>query len=108
VREQLGRGPQLYVTEVGRPARVITLYNTMMIGRDNENDIVLESSTVSRCHAVLLRDTVGVRLIDLESTNGTYVNGIMVTSNEPVRLDNGNIIQIGQVMARYIAPATEN
>jgi pSer/pThr/pTyr-binding forkhead associated (FHA) protein len=95
----------LYITEAGRPERAIALSNTTTIGRDNQNDIVLESITVSRCHAVLLRDAAGVRLIDLASTNGTYVNGEPVPADEPVRLDNGNIIQIGQVSARYCGPA---
>ena len=94
----------LYITEAGQPERAFALSNTMTIGRDNENDIVIESITVSRCHAVLLHDAAGVRLIDLESTNGTSVNGVPVPSDEPVHLDNGNIIQLGQVQARYYEP----
>jgi pSer/pThr/pTyr-binding forkhead associated (FHA) protein len=66
---------------------------------------VLDSITVSRCHAVLVSDSAGVRLIDLESTNGTYLNGVQVPSDEAVRLADGNIIQIGQVSARYCGPA---
>jgi len=94
----------LYITEAGRPERAFALSNTVTIGRDNQNDIVIESITVSRCHAVLLHDAAGVRLIDLDSTNGTLVNGVPARPDEPVRLDNGNIIQIGQVWARYCAP----
>jgi pSer/pThr/pTyr-binding forkhead associated (FHA) protein len=93
----------LYISESGRPERTIALGATMTIGRDTENDIVLDSLTVSRCHALLLRDASGVRLIDLESTNGTLVNGVPARPDEPVRLANGNIIQIGQVQARYCA-----
>lgn len=94
----------LYIAEAGRPERTIALSAAMTIGRDNENDIVIDSLTVSRCHALLLRDSASVRLIDLESTNGTLVNGVPARPDEPVRLDNGNIIQIGQVQARYYAP----
>jgi pSer/pThr/pTyr-binding forkhead associated (FHA) protein len=94
----------LYITEAGRPERAIALSTTMTIGRDNENDIVIDSITVSRCHAVLLHDAAGVRLIDLESTNGTLVNGVPARPDEPMRLMNGNIIQLGYVWARYCAP----
>jgi pSer/pThr/pTyr-binding forkhead associated (FHA) protein len=91
----------LYIIESGRPERAIALSNTLTIGRDNQNDMVLESITVSRSHAVLLRDAAGVRLIDLASTNGTCVNGVPAQLDQPVLLDNGTIIQIGQVWARY-------
>jgi pSer/pThr/pTyr-binding forkhead associated (FHA) protein len=65
---------------------------------------VIDSISVSRCHAVLLQDAAGVRLIDLESTNGTLVNGVPAQPDQPVRLINGNIIQLGYVWARYCAP----
>jgi pSer/pThr/pTyr-binding forkhead associated (FHA) protein len=95
---------QLHITEAGRPDRTIAVADTLTIGRDNENDIVLESITVSRCHALLLPDVVGLRLVDLESTNGTLVNGVLVPTDEPVRLADGDVIQFGQVLARYTAP----
>jgi pSer/pThr/pTyr-binding forkhead associated (FHA) protein len=95
---------QLSITEAGRPNRTIAVADTLTIGRDNENDIVLKAATVSRYHALLLRDAAGLLLVDLESTNGTVVNGELVRPDEPVRLGNGDVIQIGQVLARYAAP----
>jgi pSer/pThr/pTyr-binding forkhead associated (FHA) protein len=94
----------LYITEAGQPERAIALSTTTTIGRDNANDIVIDSITVSRCHAVLLRNDTGVRLIDLESTNGILVNGVPARPDEPIQLMNGNIIQLGYVWARYCAP----
>ena len=47
---------QLDITEADRPNRNIAVHDTATIGRDNDNDIVLESMTVSRCHALLLRE----------------------------------------------------
>ena len=95
---------QLSITEAGRPDRTVAVQDTATIGRDNENDIVLETATVSRWHAVLLRDTAGVLLVDLESTNGTLINGRPVQPDEPVRLRDGDVIWLGEVVARYIAP----
>jgi len=43
------------------------------IGRDACNDIVVEDSSVSRCHAELRVDADGIVLVDLDSMNGTHV-----------------------------------
>jgi pSer/pThr/pTyr-binding forkhead associated (FHA) protein len=94
----------LYITEAGRPDRAVAVQDTATIGRDNENDIVLEAATVSRWHAVLLRDAAGLLLVDLESVNGTLVNGVLARPDEPVRLTDGDVIQLGEVVARYAAP----
>jgi hypothetical protein len=64
------------------------------VGRSPDNDIVLDSPDVSRRHARLECTPNGVRVLDLNSTNGTRVNG------EPVRisdLDQGDEIAFGGV-----------
>jgi Protein of unknown function (DUF3662)/FHA domain len=53
------------------------------VGRALDNDIVLESGDVSRHHARLEWDDAQMRLIDLNSTNGTRVNGKAIR-NHPV------------------------
>jgi pSer/pThr/pTyr-binding forkhead associated (FHA) protein len=93
----------LCITEAGRPARRIAMANTLTIGRDTDNTIVLAAHTVSRYHAMLFRDSSGWLLVDLESTNGTLVNGVALPLEEPVRLIDGDVIQFGQAVARYIA-----
>jgi pSer/pThr/pTyr-binding forkhead associated (FHA) protein len=95
---------QLSISEAGRPDRTIAVADALTIGRDKDNDIVLKAATVSRYHALLLRDADGLLMVDLESTNGTVVNGVLVRSDEPVRLYNGDVIQIGQVTACYTMP----
>jgi hypothetical protein len=99
---------QLYITEAGRPDHTVALEDKTTIGRDNENDIVLMAPTVSRHHAMLLRDVAGMLLVDLESTNGTCVNGVQVQPDEPVRLADGDVIWLGQVVTRYAAPPLED
>jgi pSer/pThr/pTyr-binding forkhead associated (FHA) protein len=98
---------QLSIPEDGRPDRIVVVRGTATIGRDNENDIVLETITVSRWHAILFYDAAGLLLADLESTNGTLVNGVFVQPDEPVRLADGDVIQFGQVVARYIVPLVD-
>jgi predicted component of type VI protein secretion system len=94
----------LAMSEAGRPDRTNAVADTLTIGRDGDNDLVLESITVSRQHALLLRDEAGLLLFDLESTNGTLLNGVLVRPDEPVRLADGDIIQLGEVVMRYVAP----
>src|SRR3954454_16786329 len=52
----------------------------LAIGRDESSDLVLRDPNVSRRHAVLSRRPEGVSLADLGSTNGTRVNGELVTN----------------------------
>jgi pSer/pThr/pTyr-binding forkhead associated (FHA) protein len=94
---------QLYITEAGRPDRTVAVHGTTTIGRDDDNDIVLAAFTVSRYHAVLLGNVAGVQLIDLESTNGTLVNGVPIPPDQPLCLNDGDLIQLGQVLVRYSA-----
>jgi pSer/pThr/pTyr-binding forkhead associated (FHA) protein len=94
---------QLHIIDPGQLDRTVIVRGTTSIGRDDENDIVLASLTVSRCHAVLLCDAAGVLLIDLESTNGTLLNSVRVSPDTPVRLADGDVIQAGQVMMHYTA-----
>ena len=48
------------------------------VGSQEGNDLVLSDATVSRFHAELTREPDGYRLRDLDSTNGTRVNGVRV------------------------------
>lgn len=50
------------------------------VGRDEGNDLVLAHPEISRRHARIERDGSGWRIVDLRSTNGTWVNGERVTA----------------------------
>ena len=67
------------------------------LGRALDNDIVLESSDVSRHHARLEFVDDDLRLVDLDSTNGTRVNGQRVTSRSAV--NPGDEISFGTLSA---------
>ena len=49
--------------------------NELYIGRDINNDIVINDSEISRKHARLILQAGGYVLEDLGSTNGSFVNG---------------------------------
>jgi serine/threonine protein kinase len=65
----------LLVETPNRPAYTLAIKpGEMSIGRGNEADIPLNSLAVSRTHAKLISDGRDYFLIDLESTNGTYLD----------------------------------
>lgn len=72
------------------------------IGRDQQNDIVIAHPLASRRHATLERDTVGYVVRDLNSTNGTYVNGEVVADIH--RLNSEDIVVIGASEIIFIDP----
>lgn len=70
------------------------------IGRDVRNEIRLHDNEASRQHARLQRDASGISLVDLGSSNGTFVNGGPVTETA---LRTGDRIRIGQTEMIYHA-----
>lgn len=68
------------------------------LGRDVNNSIVVDDPFASTEHAVLTFRGRGWYLEDLESTNGTFVNGNRVETVAPLTF--GDEIQIGQVRLR--------
>lgn len=63
------------------------------IGRDPENDVVLDSPNVSRFHAQIERVGQRYRVSDLRSSNGTFVNGQEI--EEAVWLQPDDAVRIG-------------
>lgn len=73
----------------------------LTIGRDPANDLHLDSPLVSRQHARVERTGARHALIDLGSTNGSYVNGRRLDVNTPVMLRPGDVVQIGPFRLTY-------
>jgi 2-polyprenyl-6-methoxyphenol hydroxylase-like FAD-dependent oxidoreductase len=74
-------------------------------GRKGGNSVVLSSLLVSRFHAEILREADDYVLHDLESSNGTLVNGKRVTSQV---LQPGDLITIGdETLCFEVSDATE-
>ena len=72
------------------------------LGRRPYNDIVIDNLAVSGEHAVLLMTGNDVHLEDLNSTNGTYVNGKAVKKQ---LLQNSDTIEIGKYKIKYVNEA---
>ena len=83
----------------------IQLTTRTKIGRDLTNDWVVNSVSVSRWHAEIIRNTsLEYELIDLKSFNGTFVNGEII--NRRI-LKNGDFLTFGSVSRRFTQSGLE-
>lgn len=93
--------PFLVMTVGMTPGQVFPLKSkTVRIGRDLTNDIVLQDPEVSRFHLTLNWTEKGYQLEDLNSTNGTRLNGQTVAGGEPQLLRANDLIQLA-TMAEF-------
>ena len=75
------------------------LEERLSIGRDSNNDIVIDNTFISGFHAEFLRQADGgYEIVDLKSSNGTFVNGKRV---ERGRVKGGDRIMFGQLESRF-------
>ncbi len=70
-------------------------------------DYVIQNDTVSRFHAKLLKKDEEIFVVDLNSTNGTKVNGQLLNIQESVRLLPGDRISFADRTYRYLVEAEE-
>lgn len=67
------------------------------LGRDTGNDIVIPVYQVSRYHARLNCSREGCWVVDLNSTNGTFINGMRLPAETPRFLRPGDVLGVGPV-----------
>jgi hypothetical protein len=74
-------------------------YDSVIIGRDDTSDIALPDASVSRAHARISRDELGKwSITDLNSTNGTSVNGRKISN---ARLSYGDQVTVGTTILLF-------
>src|SRR5262245_4009574 len=78
----------------------------MVIGRTDDNDIVVNHRSISRNHAKIVRepDTGRYTISDLQSSNGVRVNG---EEYGKVELRRGDVIDLGHVRLRFVEPGED-
>ncbi|MEO8214969.1 MAG: FHA domain-containing protein, partial [Myxococcales bacterium] len=108
--EEQGRAPQL---PNAHPARLVVVTTelagmefrmdrpSLVIGRTEENDIIINHASISRHHAKVVRDGDRTTIVDLQSANGVRVAG---ESYERVDVQPGDVIELGHVKLRYVGP----
>lgn len=83
------RGEREYVLQAGEN----------LIGRDPDATVVLSSPSVSRRHATIVVNGGIATIADLQSKNGTRINGIPV--DQPRALEDGSVVVFGKVEMIY-------
>lgn len=75
------------------------------IGRSTDNDIPIPDPEVSRRHAQVVKQGQGYAIVDLGSTNGTFVNDVRVTKTTPLK--HGDRIRLGDAIDLRFFLATD-
>jgi pSer/pThr/pTyr-binding forkhead associated (FHA) protein len=123
------RGPRPSTEQLAPPWRVllqvggenkttvgVSVHDYTVIGRadgsDNDADVDLNpygafQNGVSRRHAAISHDAGAIFIEDLESTNGTRINGFQLPPNQKFRLRDGDEVELGRVriVVRFVRPS---
>jgi Mg-chelatase subunit ChlD len=103
------RLPQAVLIDVGKAISTESLAlpldkDSLRIGRDDGNDVVIARKTISSFHATIEYKEGYFYLEDLRSTNGTCLNDDKLRHNEPVRLKSGDKIDFSIHEFRFLIP----
>lgn len=90
----------LIVSHSNQNDKRFLLENVTRIGRSFSNDIVLESPMVSAQHAEIVKSGNAYYIIDLDSSNGTILNGELIHEN--LELLDGDIVDIADFRLTFI------
>lgn len=90
---------KLFVLSGPRQGQQLPLRHGFTVGKTTGCDLIVDDGYASGYHAQFHFDAQGVTIIDLNSTNGTYVNGVRSARQ---RLTHGMTVRIGQTEVRYL------
>ncbi|TET34559.1 MAG: FHA domain-containing protein [Planctomycetota bacterium] len=98
--------PMLLVKEKNNIVEKIALYKEQFsIGRALDNDLILTDTSSSRLHTQLTKDGSGYVAMDMNSSNGTFVNGVLIKTR--VRLKDSDVIRIGDTELIFKDPQAQ-
>src|SRR6516225_3814084 len=105
--------PERPVSTISRDACLVHIYPTgpgmgsryslsdlpLVIGRGNDCDICINDHSVSRRHARIQPNADDYYAVDLQSTNGTYVNNVPASM---YKLKDGDYLRVGNCIYRFL------
>ena len=86
-------------TNLGR--RYVLGSKQMIIGRADNADIIINEKSISRQHARCSLNGPNLEIVDLNSSNGTFVNDVKIKTKHI--LVDGDIVRIGKILLKYFA-----
>ncbi len=84
------------------PGESLNIVSPTALGRDPNNDVVLESTNVSSVHARIYFRDKSLWVEDMGSTNGTYLNDRKLQPNTPVAVRPRDMLRLGDVLFRIV------
>jgi two-component system, cell cycle response regulator len=90
----------IYPTGPGMGARYPLADTPVVLGRGNDCDIRINDHSVSRRHARIQPGADGYYAVDLQSTNGTFVNDVPASI---CKLKDGDYLRVGNCIYRFLA-----
>lgn len=105
-RERIEQPGEYLCYEDGKELRTVALTREWTrIGRSLAADVRFDDPTVSRRHALIVRQPDGVHLLDDRSLNGVFVNGARVDGKT---LEDGDEIIVGRYRLRFLSVASDD
>lgn len=77
-----------------------SIEENLTLGRRGDNDIVIKDPFISKYHFQIAEDEKEYYLEDLNSANGTYLNGEKI--QDVVKLINGDMIKVGNIEFLFV------
>src|SRR4051794_5995833 len=75
----------------------------IIVGRGEDCDIRILDNSISRRHARIERLTDGFHVLDMQSTNGTFVNDKASEEGNSIMLKDGDYLRVGNCIFRFLA-----
>jgi smad nuclear-interacting protein 1 len=99
--------PQAYQLHVFKNSKIeptipLDTQSCYLFGKERICDIVLKHPSISKQHAVIQYRNSKPYLIDLESSNGTRLNGKKIPTSRYVELQHKDLLQFGYSTREYI------
>ena len=90
---------KILVTSGDNNVTTVHIQKSLTIGRNPDNELVLVDDVASRYHAMIRREDDGYVVVDLGSSNGTFLNGQPVSI--ATKLESGDEIRMGEVVLQF-------
>ena len=83
----------------GQPSNIkkVTVRHDIVVGRGSECNLRLSAPQISRRHCFLRINADSATITDLESSNGTYLNGTRLSAGKRYKLKDGAALSVGPI-----------